>query len=134
MGKHLMFVDDDESFLKFVRHACKKLSQVDGVQTAEDGPTALDLLRQMLATNSRLPDVLLVDINMPCMSGFEFLEHFQRLRAENPRLNSVRPVAMLTSSDQTSDRDRAKGLGADDYIVKPMSLSEMRHAIARVIE
>lgn len=128
-----MFVDDDEAFLRVLEHACSRIAKIEGFLKASDGEDALTVLNDLLASGSRLPDMIFVDINMPRMDGFAFLEAFAKLRATSTALRDVRPIAMLTSSDQVRDRDRATELGADDYIVKPASLAEMRQLLERFV-
>lgn len=134
MGKKLMFVDDDEAFLQFVRHACASLPGIESTLQAADGVDALNVLGGILRDGDRLPDVIAVDINMPRMDGFAFLEAFAALRKQHAELTKVRPVAMLTSSDQARDRDRARTLGADHYILKPATLAEAKKTLAKFAE
>ncbi|MBN1285290.1 MAG: response regulator [Anaerolineae bacterium] len=83
-----------------------------------DGSSALD------AAQTERPDLILLDVNMPGMTGFDVLE---RLKAD-PELASI-PVLMLTALAGIEDRVKGLGLGADDYLVKPYSPREL---IARV--
>lgn len=133
MPKTVMFIDDDEAFHQIVRRACRKIPEVAQTMAAFDGAEAIHLLEKAVATSSVLPDVVFVDLNMPVLDGFGFLEEFGALRARHPRLCSVRPVAVLTSSDQQKDRERATTLGADRYIVKAVGLVETQRAIAEAI-
>ncbi|MCA8954195.1 MAG: response regulator [Planctomycetes bacterium] len=133
MAKTVMFIDDDDAFLHIVRRVCSGMGSVADVLTALNGSEALTGFEQLLAAESTLPDMVFVDINMPVMDGFAFLTAFAALREHDPRLQVVRPVAMLTSSDQERDRDRAAALGADDYLVKGVGLTEIREAIGRFL-
>lgn len=75
------------------------------VYTADDGPSALDLLEH------RSVDLVMSDVEMPNMDGFELLE---RLRQRDPEL----PIIMVTTRGSAADRERATSLGADAYLVK----------------
>ena len=83
---------------------------------AEDGPRALEMAR------SRQPDVILLDVRLPGMSGFDVC---QQLRREGRR----QPVLMLTARDEELDKVLGLELGADDYVVKPFALREL---VARI--
>ena len=85
---------------------------------AHDGQEGLDaILRHM-------PDLVLCDINMPVMSGFEVLE---RLNDFAPRFGHI-PFVFLTAMADRENESRGRRLGADDYVVKPIDF-ELLHAI-----
>ena len=89
---------------------------------ASDGLTALHLL----ATNNY--DVIVLDIMLPAVSGFEIC---RRIRED---LESSTPIIMMTAKDQIEDKELAFSAGADDYLVKPFALKELElriHALAR---
>lgn len=88
---------------------------------ARDGAEAVELISESL------PDVLLVDIDMPRMNGFDFLRHLRVLHPEHKV-----PVVMISTRDSDKDRYQAKKLGATDYLVKPYTESQMRNALTGV--
>jgi putative two-component system response regulator len=88
------------------------------VRTAEDGPSALR------SVNASPPDLVLLDVQMPGMDGYEVCE---RIKA-TPK-GALLPVVMITALDRTSDRVRALECGADDYMSKPVDRVEL---VARV--
>jgi chemosensory pili system protein ChpA (sensor histidine kinase/response regulator) len=88
---------------------------------ARDGAEALELLR------TELPDVLLVDIDMPRMDGFDFLRH---LRALHPK-HKV-PVIMISTRSGNDDRTQAADLGAAHFLTKPYADQDLQHALRRV--
>lgn len=101
----VLLVDDDPDLLAVTGFALQQAGFL--VVTAADGPAALEVFRR------EQPDLAVLDINMPRMSGFELA---QKLR-EQSRI----PLVMLTARGEEADVVRALGLGADDYLTKPFS-------------
>ncbi len=114
--KTIMVVDDDELVIALVRHRLER----EGFLVAPfmDGAAAL------AAASETNPDLMILDVKMPAMDGFELLE---RLRAV-PAFEKT-PILMLTSMGGENDVVRGLALGADDYILKPFSPVEL---VARV--
>ena len=116
-GKLILVVDDEAKMIRFVRMNL----ELEGFRVSEagDGLEALDRVRE------DLPDLVLLDVMMPKMDGFETLE---RLR----EISSV-PVIMLTVRGEEEDRIRGLELGADDYVTKPFSPRELSSRIRAVL-
>ena len=107
----ILVVDDEPS----VRDALDRALRMDGykVQLAADGREALDALA------AAPPDAVVLDVLMPQLGGIEVC---RRLRDAGDRT----PVLMLTARDRVADRVRGLDAGADDYLVKPFALEELR--------
>ena len=117
-----MLVEDD-SFLLSMYSTKFELEQFE-VITATDGASGLALAR------SDKPDVILLDILMPKMNGFEVLEN---LKADK-KTNDI-PVILLTNLNQKNEVDRGLSLGADDYLIKAHFMpSEVVDKIKRLLE
>lgn len=87
------------------------------VVTAEDGESAL------LRLKDASPDLLLLDISLPGISGFEVLE---QLRQREQQATTQRlPVIMLTAHGREVEREKSLALGADDYVTKPFSTQQL---------
>ena len=104
-----MIVDDEPG----VRALLRDTLSIAGFETIEasDGMSALTLLR----TNK--PALMVIDVNMPLMDGFELVE---RLRTTH----DLTPVLMLTAREDKSDIARGLKIGADDYVIKPFGIEE----------
>jgi two-component system alkaline phosphatase synthesis response regulator PhoP len=113
----VLIVEDDEDIASSIRYNLEREGAFD-VRLARTGEDALRELRK------EVPSLILLDINLPSMSGFELC---RRLRAD--AATSRIPVVVLTARDDEGDRVLGLQLGADDYIVKPFS---MRELVARV--
>jgi chemosensory pili system protein ChpA (sensor histidine kinase/response regulator) len=112
----ILVVDDSVS----VRTVVSKLMENQGwrTRTAKDGVDALEQVRE------KLPDLIVLDIEMPRMNGFEFLSSFRSL----PDCENI-PVLMLSSRTSTKHRDKAMELGASGFIVKPYKNNEFVQAV-----
>jgi len=84
------------------------------VMTAADGERALEQVAQ------QPPDLVLLDISLPGLSGFEVLEQL-RAQPEYARL----PIIMLTAHGREVEREKGLALGADDYVTKPFSTQQL---------
>lgn len=130
----LLLVDDDEVFRYTFKRVTGKIPEVEQLLTAENGQVAINILEDRVKAGKIVPTHIFLDINMPVMNGFEFLDAFRRLEAEyNGPIQSM-IVAMLTSSILEEDRKRALNSGlVRSFILKPDSandtLAEVRRAL-----
>ena len=108
-----------------VRRVTERFLQRSGlrVETAKDGLDAIAVMRD------HKPDVILLDIEMPRMDGYEFASHVRN----DPRLADV-PIIMITSRVGDKHRARAIELGVNDYLGKPYQDSQLLEAIRRQLE
>lgn len=113
----ILVVDDEERMVRFIRLNLEH----DGFRVIEafNGTQALDKVR------SNLPDLVILDIMMPDIDGFEVLRILREV-------SSV-PVIMLTAKGEEDDRVRGLELGADDYITKPFSPRELVSRVRAVL-
>jgi CheY-like chemotaxis protein len=118
MKKHtILLVEDDELDTISVERSLKKLESEYTLQTAYNGIEALQILRN--SDSGTLPDVILLDLNMPKMNGIEFL----RIVRNDEDLKDIK-VFIMTTSSESSDRDQAEELGISGYIIKPLNYTE----------
>jgi DNA-binding response OmpR family regulator len=115
--RRILVVDDEERMVRFIRLNLEH----DGFQVIEayNGTQAINKIR------SNLPDLVLLDIMMPDLDGFEVLKIIREV-------SSV-PVIMLTAKGEEDDRVRGLELGADDYISKPFSPRELVSRVKAVL-
>lgn len=121
----ILLVDDNFDHRFLTKRALRPL-EAEGkvaVHVAEDGAVALARLREGLA-----PDLVLLDIKMPQVDGFEVLAEIRR----QPSTAGL-PVVMLTSSENRSDIERARSLGADDYMTKPLDAREFQENVRGLV-
>lgn len=113
----ILIVDDEPAIVRLVR--AKLQADGYGVLTADRGATALDIV------DDERPDLVILDLMMPEMDGFETLRKLRRF--------SSTPVIMLTA--RGSDHDKLRGFeqGVDDYITKPFNPDELSARVAAVL-
>lgn len=128
----VMIVDDDEEDIYLAKRAFKAHREDIRIVSAPSGTSLLDYLNQTgnhENGGTELPNIILMDINMPMQNGFEIVS---TLRAESAY--SQIPVIMLTTSDSEYDINRAYEVGANSYLCKSINAGEMKSIIMRVCE
>ena len=126
--KHLLLVDDDPTTNFFNRHLIGKMGIFDQIHEAGNGQIALEVIKE-LHDKGEAPDMILLDINMPIMNGFEFLDNYVEL---DDKIKSSIVVCMLTTSLAEEDLKRSKEYAIlDDYIDKPLYEAKMRELILK---
>jgi len=109
----ILLVDDDANTNYIHQSYLKRIGLAEEVITVTNGQLALDYLQN----GGELPDLILLDLNMPVMDGFEFLEHFEKLNLSS----HAGPVVIISSSDNENHIHKAERYGAvRDYLVKPI--------------
>ena len=126
--KCVMLVDDDADDNFFHEREIKKVN-VENIVIAENSAMkGLEYLRSMKSNKDPYPDLIFLDINMPRMNGWEFLQEYNRLDKE---LQTRAIIIMLTTSENPNDKLRAKTWDfVRDYISKPLTREIMREIIA----
>lgn len=125
---NLLYVEDEENDVYFMRRCFRQAGMEECLRVVADGQAAIDYLagEGMFADrlNYPLPTVVLLDLNLPMVSGFQVLEWI-RHRSEFEQL----PVVIFSSSARAEDRLQAEQLGASDYLEKPDSGMEFSAVI-----
>ena len=114
----ILYAEDEENDVFFLKHAFKLAGLLHTVKAVPDGAQALEYLAGVGIfadrTQHPFPDLILLDINMPKQSGLDVLKWVR----SQPHYKSL-PTLILTSSSRAEDMERARQLGADDYLLKP---------------
>jgi CheY-like chemotaxis protein len=128
-----LYVEDDMDSAFFAKRVFNSELRHLGFQTVSDGAQARDYVARKGAFADRqaypCADVILLDLDMPRMDGFEFL---QWVRSKNPDDSRHIPVVVFTSSDSDMDISRAYALGANAYVVKASQFKDFEQQIRTV--
>jgi DNA-binding response OmpR family regulator len=122
MTSRILIVEDDDDVVNLATHWLERAGYT--VEHAGDGQAALALLK-----NQPLPALVLLDVMLPKIDGFEIL----RLIRSNPHTKAL-PVAMVTSFSRDKDAQRGRQLGANDYIVKPLAELDFLERVAAALK
>ena len=120
MSKTVLVVDDSATVRKFVSVSLEM--QGFDVTVASDGMDALEQLPK------RKFDLVITDLNMPNMDGFEFI----RALRDTPEYQDL-PVIILSSLSDRTNRDQGSKLGVSSYVVKPFSLEKIQYEVAKYV-
>lgn len=127
----ILLAEDSPTTAELFVYALEANNSGVTIQVVRDGVEALDFLlggvTQFESIHKAMPRLVLLDLHMPRLGGFEVLE---RLRADER--TRFLPVVILSSSDQELDKHEAYRLGANDYIKKPIGFEESCEAIAQI--
>ena len=123
-GRPILLLEDDEIDVVAIKRALKELNIKNPLVVCENGAKGLEWLRANLQTP---PAVILSDIDMPVMTGLEFLDKMKR----DPDLQKI-PVVILSTFREEPDRAKAFKLGVAGYMIKPIDAAKY-HSIMKTI-
>ncbi len=115
----VLFIDDDRVTNFYNERVVSKHQNFKNTISVNSGKAALEYLMEVENDNAIKPDLIFLDINMPAMNGWEFIEEYKKLNVDVT--NGIK-IIMLTTSSSSSDFERYKKLKiVNDYINKPLS-------------
>lgn len=121
--KHLTLVDDDDIFVFLTTKAIEQTNLVDLIKVFENGLDALNFLKENKNNIDALPEIILLDLSMPIMNGWQFLEEFTQL---SPTIGKKITIYICSSSISPDDILRAKTISeVSDYIIKPLTKDKL---------
>lgn len=118
----ILLVDDNQTTTFLHQQLINKLNLADKILIARNGRLALEMIDQYYAAEKEYPELILLDIKMPVMDGFEFFKNFQQLA---PEKRNAMKVVILTTSLISKDLERAKEIGIEHYINKPLTAQKL---------
>jgi response regulator RpfG family c-di-GMP phosphodiesterase len=122
--KLLIWNIDDDDISKFVMKRNLRQLSVLNVIDFSGSSEPLEILSSNYNNPELVPDIIFLDLNMPIINGFQFLEDFQKI---NEKIEKSIQIFMVSSSLNSNDVDRAKSIPeVSDYFVKPIELQDLR--------
>ncbi len=122
--KSILLIEDAEPDIILFRRAIKALGYNIKIKEVRDGISALNELKN----NNNEYDLVILDINLPQISGFEVIQKLKNEGIELPE------IVVLTSSDLDEDKENAKKLGLTKYYIKPMNFAKFKDLVKEMLE
>jgi len=121
----VLLVEDNPGDVELIRDSLEDVAPLD-ITVVGDGAAAIDYLGQSIAADRvrPLPDLVLLDLNLPKISGHEVLHEIRQMAD----LRAM-PVVVVTSSDATLDIVKSYSLGANSYVTKPGELAAFQNTV-----
>jgi CheY-like chemotaxis protein len=117
--KNFAIIDDDETTQFIVEITIDNTNLAKNIAVFSDGKEAIDFFILNLNNPENLPDIIFLDLNMPIMDGWQFLDHFEILK---PQIGKKITICITSSSTNQTDIIRAKKYcDVTEYIIKPIT-------------
>ncbi len=125
---HILVVDDSDGDVFLIKEALSEGKILNKISIVNDGQEALDFLQKKSPFESQeLPDLILLDVNMPKKNGHEVLKFIK----DDPQLKTI-PVVMLTTSAADTDINQSYQSHANCFVTKPVELSDFMQVISSI--
>ena len=122
---NLLVIDDDDINIFIIKKIVEKTGFDIDMVSKNNGQQAIDYLKQTISSNLPLPQLILIDINMPVMNGWEFIEAYQNLGVSTPV-----DLYILSSSVYENDIEKTKSYtSVRGFISKPLSMERLTELI-----
>jgi CheY-like chemotaxis protein len=123
----ILHIDDNDADLEFTQEAWHEYGPQASFIVDRDGEAGIKRIRAIIASFEQVPDLILLDLSLPKISGHEILKFIR----SNELLRDT-PVVILTGTPTAMERDRSLKLGATDHITKPVGMEETMAMIKRL--
>ena len=121
--KTIWVIDDDPIYQIIINKTIQRFGLFSAISTFKNGKIALDALLQLLDNDTALPDIILLDINMPVMDGWEFMEEIRLIR---PKFTKQIGVYIISSSIAVEDKNKSMSYGNIlGYLSKPITVDDL---------
>ncbi|AUP79745.1 response regulator [Flavivirga eckloniae] len=118
-------IDDDDIYINLIKRVIETKKLCENLIVFKNGKQSIDYFQALLENLDRdkIPDIILIDLNMPIMDGWEFIEQFTKIKN---KFNKLITLYIVSSSINPADIDRAKSLNSiEGYLVKPIVINKL---------
>ncbi len=124
-------IDDDPIFLFYMQRIMNSLHVFEDIKNYTNGKKALkDIKKAFPINNTIIPDIIFLDLNMPVMDGWQFLDEIRKIEKRKEIV-----IYIVTSSVDPIDREKATSYEfVEDYIVKPVKADNLKNVISEYLE
>ena len=125
----ICLIDDDDIYHFVMKKIIEKLKlkYLKKILNFGDGEEALEFITNNISNHSELPNMILLDINMPIMDGWQFMDEYIRLK---PRIGKKITIYMVSSSTDVEDINHAKRISEiSDYLIKPVTPEQLENMV-----
>ncbi|AOZ98982.1 response regulator [Flavobacterium commune] len=130
--KNMTLIDDDDIFVFLTKKAIESTSLVELIRVFGNGLDAINFLKEHREDLNALPEIILLDLSMPIMDGWQFLDQFTTLA---PKIDKKITIYICSSSISPSDVELAKKNNlVSDYIIKPITKEKLIDLLKNIIE
>lgn len=128
--KEIWIVDDDNIFQIIVRKIIGKMELFSSFSSYKNGKDAIDALKKAAENNENIPDIILLDINMPVMDGWEFMDEIVSYKS---KLNQKIAIYIVSSSIAVQDKDKAKTYAEIlGFLSKPITMDALYEIVSEI--
>ncbi|MDP5229939.1 MAG: response regulator [Cellulophaga sp.] len=129
---NICIVDDDDIYQFTLIKTLESFKLPKNIIAFADGEEAMDFMLDHLGEDHKLPDIIFLDINMPIMDGFQFMDEYVKIK---PKVGKLITIYMVSSSVDAVDIERARNISAiSDYIIKPIKKGELKSILEKLVD
>lgn len=126
--KTLAIVDDDAIFVFLTKKVIEQTKLVDRIKVFGNGRDAINYIKENMEIPDQLPEVILLDLSMPVMDGWQFLEEYVLIK---PKIKKSIAIKIVTSSISPDDVSKAKNISdVSEFIIKPITQEKFMEIVA----
>ncbi len=127
--KTMWIIDDDIIYQKIIYKLIQKTEIISSHASFTNGNEAINALKKNINEKNIIPDIILLDINMPVMDGWEFMEEIKTIKSQ---IDKRITIFMVSSSIAPEDKNKSKTFtDIFDYISKPLSVNDLLTIVAK---